>query len=63
MNKTEQETFKEAICGVVTHADPQCALSLAIVSALVRVLCRDEIGHEAGIDALLERGWAYMTEE
>lgn len=63
MNKPERETFKEAICmGAVTHADPRCALSVAIVSALVRALCRDEIKHEADIEALLERGWAYMAE-
>jgi hypothetical protein len=46
--------------GAVTHADPRCALSVAVVSGLVRALCRDEIKNEADIDALLERGWTYM---
>jgi len=63
INKSEQETFAEAIkLGAVTHADPRCALSVAVVSALVRALCRDEIKDEADIDTLLERGWAYMVQ-
>jgi hypothetical protein len=61
MKKSEEETFEEAIrMGAVTHADPRCALSVAAVSCLVRALCREEIKHEADIDALLERGWTYM---
>jgi len=61
MKKSEEETFMEAIkMGAVTHADPRCALSVAIVSGLVRALCRDEIKNEADIHALLERGWTYM---
>jgi len=63
MKKSEEETFKEAIkMGAVTHADPRCALSVAIVSGLVRALCRDEIRDEADINALLERGWTYMAQ-
>jgi ADP-ribosylglycohydrolase len=61
MKKSEEETFEEAIrMGAVTHADPRCALSVAVVSCLVRALCREEIKHEADINALLERGWTYM---
>jgi hypothetical protein len=61
MKKSEEETFNEAIkMGAVTHADPRCALSVAIVSGLVRALCRDDIKKEADINALLERGWTYM---
>jgi hypothetical protein len=63
MNKSEEETFKEAVkMGSVTHADPRCALSVAIVSGLVRALCRDEIKNEDDINVLLERGWAYMQQ-
>ena len=61
MKKSEEDTFKEAVkMGAVTHADPRCSLSVAIVSGLVRALCRDEIKAEADIDTLLERGWTYM---
>lgn len=63
MQKSEEETFQEAIrMGSITHADPRCAISVAIVSALVRALCRDEIKTEGDIDALIERGWAYMAQ-
>lgn len=62
MNNSEEETFEEAIrMGAVTHADPRCALSVAIVSALIRSLCRDEIRTVADTDMALERGWAYVT--
>lgn len=62
MQKSEEETFTEAIkMGAVTHADPRCAVSVAIVSGLVRALCRDEISKEAEVDALIERAWEYMA--
>src|ERR1700676_428345 len=61
MNKSEENTFEEAInMGAVTHADPRCLISVAIVSALVRALCRGEIEKVADIEALLERAWSYM---
>jgi hypothetical protein len=61
MNKTEEETFEIAISmGVVTHADPRCAISVAAVSALVRGLCRGEIKTVKDVDELLERALAYM---
>ena len=63
MQKSEEETFKEAInMGAVTHADPRCALSVAIISGLIRALCRDEIKSEADINTILEHGWTYMGE-
>jgi len=61
MNKSEEEAFQAAFnMGAVTHADPRCLLSVAIVSGLVRALCRNEIKDVADIDALIERGWSWM---
>ncbi|KAF7360740.1 hypothetical protein MVEN_00805900 [Mycena venus] len=61
IQKTEQETFAAAISmGAVTHADPRCALSVAIVSALVRSLCLGEITDTAQVRDLMERVWDYM---
>ena len=63
MHKSEEETFKDAIrMGAVTHADPRCAVSVAIVSALVRALCRGEIESVSETDAAVERGWKYVLE-
>ncbi|KAF8145383.1 ADP-ribosylglycohydrolase-domain-containing protein [Mycena galopus ATCC 62051] len=59
--KTEEETFAAAILmGAVTHADPRCALSVAIVSALVRALCLGEITDTTQVRDVMERGWEYM---
>ncbi|KAK7013313.1 ADP-ribosylation/Crystallin J1 [Favolaschia claudopus] len=56
--KTEEQTFKTAIImGYVTHADPRCALSVAIVSGLIRVLCLDEISEITQMRDLIERAW------
>ncbi|KAJ6586442.1 ADP-ribosylglycohydrolase-domain-containing protein [Mycena vulgaris] len=61
--KTEEETFASAVrMGAVTHADPRCALSVAIVSALIRALCRGEIADADQVHALIERAWVYMAE-
>ena len=46
--------------GAVTHADPRCSVSVAIVSALVRALCRGEIDSVSETDAVVERGWGYV---
>ncbi|KAF7966320.1 hypothetical protein HWV62_39158 [Athelia sp. TMB] len=63
MGKSEEETFKEAIrMGAVTHADPRCAVSVAIVSALVRALCCGEIQSVSQTDSVVERGWKYVLE-
>ncbi|KAJ7174075.1 ADP-ribosylglycohydrolase-domain-containing protein [Mycena crocata] len=60
--KTEDETFAEAIrMGAVTHADPRCALSVAIVSGLIRALCLNEITDDTQVRALIERAWAYVA--
>ena len=62
MQKSEEETFAKAIeMGAVTHADPRCAVSVAIVSGLVRSLCRNEISKDVEVDALIERAWGYMA--
>jgi hypothetical protein len=62
LNRTEEETFQEAIrMGAITHADPRCALSVATASALVRALCKEEIKNEKDVDELLERAWAFVT--
>ncbi|KAJ7342415.1 ADP-ribosylglycohydrolase-domain-containing protein [Mycena albidolilacea] len=59
--KTEEETFAAAIrMGAVTHADPRCALSVAIVSALVRALCLGQIAYPAQVRELIERAWDYV---
>ncbi|KAJ7750818.1 ADP-ribosylglycohydrolase-domain-containing protein [Mycena metata] len=61
IRKTEEETFAAAILmGGVTHADPRCALSVAIVSALIRSLCLEEISDPAQVRAVIERAWAYV---
>jgi hypothetical protein len=63
MEKSEVETFQAAIrMGAVTHADPRCALAVAIVSALVRGICRGEIKTEADVDAALERTWTHVAQ-
>ncbi|KAJ6533087.1 ADP-ribosylglycohydrolase-domain-containing protein [Mycena capillaripes] len=59
--KTEEETFASAILmGAVTHADPRCALSVAIVSALVRSLCLGEITDVVQVHDVMERAWVYV---
>ncbi|KAK7039969.1 ADP-ribosylglycohydrolase-domain-containing protein [Favolaschia claudopus] len=59
--KTEEQTFKTAIImGYVTHADPRCALSVAIVAGLIRALCLDEISDVTQIRDLIERAWGYV---
>ncbi|KAF7972412.1 hypothetical protein HWV62_17962 [Athelia sp. TMB] len=61
MRKSEEETFQEAIkMGAVTHADPRCSVSVAIVSALVRALCCGEIASVSDTDVVVERGWGYV---
>ncbi|KAJ7136768.1 ADP-ribosylglycohydrolase-domain-containing protein [Mycena epipterygia] len=61
IQQTEEQTFAAAIrMGAVTHADPRCALSVAIVSALVRALCRGEITDAAQVRDVIERAWAYL---
>ncbi|KAJ7645141.1 ADP-ribosylglycohydrolase-domain-containing protein [Mycena polygramma] len=61
IQKTEEETFAAAILmGAVTHTDPRCALSVAIVSALVRALCRGEITDVAQVRDVMERAWTYV---
>jgi len=63
-NKSEIETFEAAIkMGAVTHVDPRCGLSVAIVSALVMAMCKDEIRNERDLDGLLERAWAYVSKK
>ncbi|THU95895.1 ADP-ribosylglycohydrolase [Dendrothele bispora CBS 962.96] len=58
----EIHTFEQALkMGSVTHVDPRCGLSVVIVSALVRLLCLDQIRNEKDIDALLERAWTYVS--
>ncbi|KAJ7485914.1 ADP-ribosylglycohydrolase-domain-containing protein [Mycena latifolia] len=60
--KTEAETFEAAVSmGAVTHADPRCALSVAIVSTLIRALCLGEITEVAQVREVIERGWDYMA--
>lgn len=49
--------------GAITHADPRCALSVAIASALVRALCRNEIKQEKDVDAILERTWSFVASD
>ncbi|KAK7040026.1 ADP-ribosylglycohydrolase-domain-containing protein [Favolaschia claudopus] len=59
--KTEEQTFETAILvGSVTHADPRCALSVAIVSGLIRALCLNEISDVTQMRDLIERAWAYV---
>ncbi|KAJ7280394.1 ADP-ribosylation/Crystallin J1 [Mycena rebaudengoi] len=59
--QTEEETFAAAIrMGAVTHADPRCAVSVAIVSALVRAMCRGEIHEEDQLRPVIERAWDYV---
>lgn len=61
MCKSEEETFAEAIhMGAVTHADPRCAVSVAVVSGLIRGLCRGEVRNVSDTNAAVERGWGYM---
>ncbi|KAJ7161923.1 ADP-ribosylglycohydrolase [Mycena crocata] len=61
INKTEPETFAAAIrMGAVTHADPRCALSVAIVSALIRALCRGDVASAEEVHALIERAWTHF---
>ncbi|KAJ7191927.1 ADP-ribosylglycohydrolase-domain-containing protein [Mycena pura] len=61
IRQSEDETFAAAVkMGAVTHADPRCALSVAIVSALVRALCRRDISDVAQVRALIERAWAHV---
>ncbi|KAJ7807326.1 ADP-ribosylglycohydrolase-domain-containing protein [Mycena leptocephala] len=63
IHKTETETFAAAILmGAVTHADPRCALSVAIVSALVRALCRGEVANLVHVEGVIERAWAHFRE-
>ncbi|KAF7316549.1 hypothetical protein MIND_00174200 [Mycena indigotica] len=58
--QSEEETFFSAIrMGAVTHADPRCALSVAIVSGLVRALCLGEVRDIDDVKALIDRAWAY----
>ncbi|KAJ7064648.1 ADP-ribosylglycohydrolase-domain-containing protein [Mycena amicta] len=58
--KSEDDTFFSAIrMGAVTHADPRCALSVAIVSGLIRALCLGEIHDPDDVRGLIERAWAY----
>ncbi|KAJ7635187.1 ADP-ribosylglycohydrolase-domain-containing protein [Roridomyces roridus] len=58
---TEEATFDAAIrMGAVTHADPRCALSVAVVSALVRALSLGEITSAEQVGTLIERTWAYL---
>ncbi|KAJ7513058.1 ADP-ribosylglycohydrolase-domain-containing protein [Mycena galericulata] len=62
IQNTEEETFAAAIrMGAVTHADPRCSLCVAIVSALVRALCRGEIADPAQVRDLIERAWEYLA--
>ncbi|KAF7318730.1 hypothetical protein HMN09_00385200 [Mycena chlorophos] len=59
--KSENETFAAAIqMGAITHADPRCALSVAIVSGLIRALCLGEIHDEDDVRALIERAWVHI---
>ncbi|KAF7345257.1 hypothetical protein MSAN_01902400 [Mycena sanguinolenta] len=61
LRKTEEDTFAAAILmGAVTHADPRCAVSVAIVSALVRALCLGEITDTAQVRNVIERAWEYV---
>ncbi|KAF5328271.1 hypothetical protein D9758_017846 [Tetrapyrgos nigripes] len=58
----ENEVFRQAIrMGAITHADPRCALSVSIASALTRSLCLNKIHTESDINALLERAWSYVS--
>ncbi|KAJ7280392.1 ADP-ribosylglycohydrolase-domain-containing protein [Mycena rebaudengoi] len=60
--KTEEETFAAAILmGAVTHADPRCAVSVAIVSALIRALCKGDIQEEHQLRSVIERAWDYVV--
>ncbi|KAJ6624155.1 ADP-ribosylglycohydrolase-domain-containing protein [Mycena sp. CBHHK59/15] len=62
ISKTEEETFEAAIrMGAVTHADPRCAVSVAIVSALVRAMCRGEVQEAEQLHPVLDRAWAYVV--
>ncbi|KAJ7177027.1 ADP-ribosylglycohydrolase-domain-containing protein [Mycena filopes] len=59
--QTEEQTFAAAILmGGTTHADPRCALSVAIVSALIRALCLGEVSDAEGVRAVIERAWGYV---
>ncbi|KAF7325583.1 hypothetical protein MKEN_00407900 [Mycena kentingensis (nom. inval.)] len=59
--KSEPDTFFAAIrMGAITHADPRCALSVAIVSALIRALCLGDVREVEDVRALIERAWAYL---
>lgn len=61
IQNTEEETFAAAILmGAVTHADPRCALSVAIVSALIRALCLGEITDVVQVRDVMERAWVYV---
>ncbi|KAJ7701236.1 ADP-ribosylglycohydrolase-domain-containing protein [Mycena rosella] len=61
IQKSEDETFEAAVrMGAVTHADPRCALSVAIASALVRALCLGEITDAEQVRDVIERAWAYI---
>jgi ADP-ribosylglycohydrolase len=63
VGESEVETFRKAILiGSITHADPRCAVSVAIVSALIRGLCHGEITAEADVDAVLARAWAHTQD-
>ena len=63
LNSTEEETFEHAICmGAITHSDPRCAISVAVVSGLIRGICAGEVQTEADVDALLERAWAHVAD-
>ncbi|KAJ7785119.1 ADP-ribosylglycohydrolase-domain-containing protein [Mycena maculata] len=61
IQQTEKETFAAAIrMGAVTHTDPRCTLSVAIVSALVRALCLGEITGPAQVHDVIERAWEHV---
>ncbi|KAH7079626.1 ADP-ribosylglycohydrolase-domain-containing protein [Paraphoma chrysanthemicola] len=46
--------------GRVTHVDPRCVVSCAISVGLVRGLLRGEIVDESGVDAAIERAYAFV---
>ena len=61
-HQSDEEIFQTAIrIGAVTHADPRCALAVAIVSALIRGLCRGDITTNADVEAVCERAWVHVT--
>ncbi|KDQ61964.1 hypothetical protein JAAARDRAFT_45398 [Jaapia argillacea MUCL 33604] len=60
-NLTRAQTFAEAHrISSITHADARCTVSCAIVTELVRGLCKGEMNDETGVNGVVEEAWTYI---